>query len=153
MKSTIRTTNPKPKASTPSFSAEEKAAMKDRAAELRAAKGGKGKGNGEAELRAKIAEFSPGEQAMATRLHELVMAAAPGLEPKTWYGMPAWYRDGKPLCHFVNSSKFRTRYATLGFSEQAKLDDGDLWPNAYALIRLTPAVEATITALVKKAVA
>jgi uncharacterized protein YdhG (YjbR/CyaY superfamily) len=136
----------------PSFSAEEKAAMKDRAAELKAAKGGKGKGNGEAELKAKIAEFAPEERAMATRLHELVMAAAPGLEPKTWYGMPAWYRDGKPLCHFVNSSKFKTRYATLGFSEQAKLDDGDLWPNAFALIRLTPAVEARITALVKQAV-
>jgi len=149
MKTTTKTTRAK---TTASFSAEEKAAMKDRAAELKAAKGGKGKGNGEAELRAKIAEFSPEEQAMATRLHELVMAAAPGLEPKTWYGMPAWYKDGKPLCHFVNSSKFKTRYATLGFSEQAKLDDGDLWPNAFALIRLTPAVEAKITALVKRAV-
>ncbi|MCC6735786.1 MAG: hypothetical protein IT534_06620 [Bauldia sp.] len=132
------------------FSDFEKDAMKERAREL---KSGKGKaGNGEAELKAKIAEFAPEERALATRLHELVMAAAPSLEPKTWYGMPAWYKDGKPLCHFVNSSKFKTRYATLGFSEQAKLDDGDLWPNAFALIRLTPAVEAKVTALVKKAV-
>ncbi|MGV8839675.1 MAG: iron chaperone [Bauldia sp.] len=131
------------------FSDFEKDAMKARARELKSAKKG---GDGEAELKAKIAEFAPAEAAMATRLHELVMAAAPGLEPKTWYGMPAWYKDGKPLCHFVNSSKFKTRYATFGFSEQAKLDDGDLWPNAFALIRLTPAVEARITALVKQAV-
>lgn len=134
---------------TEGFSDFEKDAMKERAKELKA----KGKaGNGEAELKAKIAEFAPEERALATRLHELVMAAAPALEPKTWYGMPAWYKDGKPLCHFVNSSKFKTRYATFGFSEQAKLDDGDLWPNAYALIKLTPAVEAKVTALVKKAV-
>lgn len=136
---------------TEGFSDSEKDAMKERARELKAK--GKGKNaNGEAEMKAKIAEFSREEAAMATRLHELVMAAAPSLEPKTWYGMPAWYKDGKPLCHFVNSSKFKTRYATLGFSEQARLDDGDLWPNAFALIRMTPAVEAKITALVKQAV-
>ena len=126
--------------------------MKDRAAELNAAKSSKGKaGDGAADVRAKIAELKPPERGMAERLFELIMAAAPGLEPKTWYGMPAWYKDGKVLCHFVSATKFKTRYATLGFSDQAKLDDGDLWPNAFAVIRLTPAVEAEITALVKKA--
>ncbi|MCW5713372.1 MAG: hypothetical protein KIT43_02480 [Bauldia sp.] len=144
------TKTPKPKAS--SFSAEEKAAMKDRAAELKAARGGKGKVDGTAEVLAKIAELAQPERGMAERLHALVMAAAPGLEPKTWYGMPAWQKDGKVLCHFVSATKFKTRYATLGFSDQARLDDGDLWPNAFAVIKLTPAVEAKITALVKKAV-
>jgi uncharacterized protein YdhG (YjbR/CyaY superfamily) len=135
-----------------SFSEIEKEAMKDRARELKAAKGGKGKVDGAAEVKAKIAELPQPERGMAERLYELVMAAAPGLEPKSWYGMPAWYKDGKVLCHFVSAKKFKTRYATLGFSDQAKLDDGDFWPNAFAIIKMTPAVEAKITALVKKAV-
>ncbi|MCW5713375.1 MAG: DUF1801 domain-containing protein [Bauldia sp.] len=104
-----------------SFSAEEKAAMKDRAAELKAARGGKGKVDGTAEVLAKIAELAQPERGMAERLHALVMAAAPGLEPKTWYGMPAWQKDGKVLCHFVSATKFKTRYATLGFSQQGML--------------------------------
>jgi uncharacterized protein YdhG (YjbR/CyaY superfamily) len=132
-----------------SFSDIEKEAMKDRAREL---KGGKGKVDGAAEVKAKIAELPQPERGMAERLYELVMAAAPSLEPKSWYGMPAWYKDGKVLCHFVSAKKFKTRYATLGFSDQARLDDGDFWPNAFALIKLTPTVEAKITALVKKAV-
>lgn len=134
------------------FSDIEKQAMRDRAKELKAAKGGKGKVDGAAEVKAKIAELPQPERGMAERLYELIMAAAPGLEPKSWYGMPAWNKDGKVLCHFVSAKKFKTRYATLGFSDVAKLDNGDLWPNAYALVKLTPAVEAEITRLVKKAV-
>jgi uncharacterized protein YdhG (YjbR/CyaY superfamily) len=134
------------------FSDFEKQAMKDRAKELKAARGGKGKVDGAAEVKAKIADLPQPERGMAERLYDLIMAAAPSLEPKSWYGMPAWNKDGKVLCHFVSALKFKTRYATLGFSDLAKLDDGDLWPNAFALIKLTPAVEAKITALVKKAV-
>ena len=134
------------------FSDVEKQAMRDRAKELKAAKGGKGKVDGAAEVKAKIAELPQPERGMAERLYDLIMAAAPSLEPKSWYGMPAWNKDGKVLCHFVSALKFKTRYATLGFSDQAKIDDGDFWPNAFALIKLTPAVEAKITALVKKAV-
>jgi uncharacterized protein YdhG (YjbR/CyaY superfamily) len=89
---------------------------------------------------------------MAKRLHEVIKASAPDLSPTTWYGMPAYTKDGKVVCHFQSAQKFKTRYATLGFSDKANLDEGNMWPNAYALLRLTPADEARIAALVKKAV-
>ena len=135
------------------FSAEERAAMKDRARELKAARGAKGKQvSGEAEVLARIAEMSEPDRDLATRLHALIRATAPSLEPRTWYGMPAYAKDGKVLCFFQSGQKFKTRYATLGFSDQAHLDDGDLWPTSYALQALTPQVEAAIVALVKQAV-
>lgn len=139
------------KAST-GFSAEEQAAMKERAAELKAeARRSAKKADGESEVLAKIAEMPEPERAMALRLHEIITAAAPDLSPKTWYGMPAYARDGKVLCFFQSSQKFNTRYATFGFNDIAKLDEGAMWPTAFALMELTPAEEARITALVKKA--
>jgi uncharacterized protein YdhG (YjbR/CyaY superfamily) len=128
------------------FSAEEKAAMKARAREL------KDKTDGESAVRAAIAEMSPQDRAIAKRLHELIKAAAPDLSPKTWYGMPAYARDGKVLCFFRNAGKFKERYAMFGFNDSAKLDDGSMWPIAFALTKLTAADEARIGALVKKAV-
>lgn len=130
------------------FTADEKAAMKERAKELKAEKE---KADGESALLAKIAEMPEPERAMALRLHEIITAAAPDLSPKTWYGMPAYARDGKVLCFFQSSQKFNTRYATFGFNDIAKLDEGAMWPTAFALMELTPAEEARITALVKKA--
>jgi uncharacterized protein YdhG (YjbR/CyaY superfamily) len=100
---------------------------------------------------AKIAEMSPPDRALAERLHAIITAAAPDLSPKTWYGMPGYAKDGKVVCFFQSAGKFKTRYATLGFNEQAKLDDGTMWPTAYALTELTEADEAAIAALVKKA--
>jgi uncharacterized protein YdhG (YjbR/CyaY superfamily) len=128
------------------FTAEEKAAMKARAREL------KGKTDGESAVRAAIAEMSPKDRAIAKRLHELIKATAPDLTPKTWYGMPAYAKDGKVVCYFRNAGKFRERYAMFGFNEAAKLDEGSMWPVAYALTELTTADEARIGALVKKAV-
>jgi uncharacterized protein YdhG (YjbR/CyaY superfamily) len=128
------------------FSAEEKAAMKARAREL------KDKTDGESAVRAAIAEMSPQDRAIAKRLHELIKAAAPDLSPKTWYGMPAYAREGKVLCFFRNAGKFKERYAMFGFNDSAKLDDGSMWPIAFALTKLTAADEARIGALVKKAV-
>ena len=132
------------------FSAEEKAAMREYAAEKKKAKGGKV--DGEAELLGKIAQMSEPDRGLATRVHAIVKAAAPALESKTWYGMPAYALDGKTICFFQNASKFKARYATLGFSDTAKLDDGNMWPSSFAIKSLTAADEKRITELVKKAV-
>jgi uncharacterized protein YdhG (YjbR/CyaY superfamily) len=131
------------------FTAEERAAMKDRAAEMKAAGS---RADGEAEVLAKIAEMTGADREMAERIHAIVKASAPALTPKTWYGMPAYANaEGKPVCFFQSASKFKSRYATFGFSAEAKLDDGNMWPNAFALIKLTAADEASIAMLVKQA--
>jgi uncharacterized protein YdhG (YjbR/CyaY superfamily) len=129
------------------FTNEERAAMRDRAQELKA-----GKSDGESDVLAKIAEMPEPDRAMAERLHALIKASAPALSPRTWYGMPAYAKDGKVVCFFQSAQKFKTRYATVGFSDKANLDDGALWPTAFALKELTAAAEAKIAALVKKAV-
>ena len=137
------------------FTAEERAAMQERARELKAARRGSraGKGDGESELRAKIAEMAEPDRTLAERVHAIVMASAPDLAPKTWYGMPAYAnRDGKIVCFFQAASKFKVRYATLGFQPDANLDDGAMWPTSFALLELTPEVEARIAALAKRAV-
>jgi uncharacterized protein YdhG (YjbR/CyaY superfamily) len=131
------------------FTAEERAAMKERAQELKAAKN---KAEGEGDVLAKIAEMSGPDRALAKRVHALVKASAPALSPKTWYGMPAYAKEGKIVCFFQSADKFKSRYATLGFSDQANLDEGHMWPTAFALTTLTAAEEAKITALVKRAV-
>ena len=135
------------------FTAEERAAMKERARELKAeAKADKSRAEGESELLAKIAEMSEPDRSLATKIHKIVKASAPDLMPKTWYGMPAYANnDGKVVCFFQSADKFGTRYATLGFSDKAALDDGNMWPSAFALKKLTPAEETKIAALVKKA--
>ena len=134
------------------FKAEERAAMKERAQELKAAaRASKDKDAGESDVLAKIAELPEPERGMATRLHAIVMASAPTLIPKTWYGMPAYARDGKVVCFFQSAKKFSTRYSTFGFSDAANLDDGALWPTAFALTELSAAAEARIAALVRKA--
>ena len=135
------------------FSDEERAAMKERAQELKAAaRTNKDKADGEGEVLAKIAAMTEPDRSMARRLHAIIKASAPGLSPKTWYGMPAYAKDGKVVCFFQGAQKFNTRYATLGFSDTANLDEGALWPTAFALKALTAAEEAKIGALVKKAV-
>jgi uncharacterized protein YdhG (YjbR/CyaY superfamily) len=127
--------------------------MRERAKELKAEeRANKNKADGERDLLAKIAEMKPHDRAMAKRLHEIVKASAPALWPKTWYGMPAYARDGKVVCYFQSAQKFKSRYATFGFSDQANLDDGAMWPTSFALKELTAADEARIGALVKKAV-
>ena len=131
------------------FTTEERAAMKERAQELKAAKN---EALGELEVLAKIAEMQESDRAMAKRLHAIVKAAAPALSPKTWYGMPAYAKDGKVVCFFQSAQKFKTRYATFGFNDTANLDEGAMWPTAFALTELTAADEAKIAALVKKAV-
>jgi uncharacterized protein YdhG (YjbR/CyaY superfamily) len=128
------------------FTAEEKAAMRARAREL------KEKTDGESAVRAAIAAMSPKDRAIAKRLHELVKATAPDLSPKTWYGMPAYAKDGKVVCFFRNATKFKERYAMFGFNDSANLDEGSMWPVAFAVKELTAADEARIGALVKKAV-
>ncbi len=128
------------------FTAEEKAAMRARAKEL------KEKEDGDSAVRAAIAAMSPADRALAKRVDELVRAAAPGLTPKTWYGMPAYAKDGKVVVFFKNAGKFKSRYSNLGFSDNASLDEGSMWPTEFALTKLTPADEKKITALVKKAV-
>ena len=134
------------------FTAEERAAMKERAKELKAEeRANKNRAVGESDLLAKIAEMPEADRAMAARLHEIISASAPDLWPKTWYGMPAYARDGKIVCFFQAASKFNARYATLGFNDTANLDDGAMWPTAFALKELTAAEEARISALVKKA--
>jgi uncharacterized protein YdhG (YjbR/CyaY superfamily) len=131
------------------FSAEERAAMKERARELKAAASA---ADGEKDVLAKIAKMVPADRAMAEALHALVKAHAPSLAPRTWYGMPAYARDGQTICFFQSSATFKTRYCTLGFSDKAKLDEGEMWPTAYALVRWTPQVEAQVLARVKRAV-
>ena len=128
------------------FTAEERAAMKERVQEL------KGSGDGESALLAKIAAMPEPDRTMAKRLHAIIKASAPSLSPKTWYGMPAYAKDDKVVCFFQSAHKFKARYATFGFSDKANLDDGRLWPTAFALKELTAAEEAMIGALVKRAV-
>ena len=135
-------------AETKGFTAEERAAMKERARELKAEQR---KADGEAQVLAKIAELSEPDRVMAERLHALITASAPDLSPKTWYGMPAYAKDGDVVSFFKGASKFNARYATLGFSDKANLDDGTMWPTAFALAELTAADEARIAVLVKKA--
>ena len=139
------------KVSTSGFTDAERAAMRERARELRA-RPRAGKGDGEADVAAKIAEMQPSDRAMAERIHALVKATAPTLAPRTWYGMPAYSKDGQVLCFFRSAEKFGTRYATLGFSDEANLDDGRMWPTDFALTELTAAEEARVVALLKKAV-
>ena len=135
------------------FTAEERAAMKERARELKAeARANKNKAEGERDVLAKIAEMPEPDRAMATRLHEIIRASAPALSPKTWYGMPAYAKDGKVVCFFQSAEKFNSRYATFGFNDEANLDEGAMWPTSFALKRLTAAEERKIAALVKKAV-
>jgi uncharacterized protein YdhG (YjbR/CyaY superfamily) len=138
------------------FTREERGAMRERARELKAetARGTRGKKNeadGESEVLVKIAEMQPADRAMAERVHAIVKASAPTLSPRTWYGMPAYAKDGRVVCFFQSGQKFRTRYATLGFSDKANLDDGDMWPVVFALKTLTVEVEARIGALLEKA--
>ncbi|MDO9445968.1 MAG: DUF1801 domain-containing protein [Dehalococcoidia bacterium] len=135
------------------FSDDERAAMKERARELKAEeRASKDRAAGESALLEKIAEMPEPDRGMATRLHEIITANAPDLWPKTWYGMPAYARDGKIVCFFQGVDKFKARYATLGFNDEAKLDDGVMWPTSFALTELNAAAEAKIAALVKKAV-
>jgi uncharacterized protein YdhG (YjbR/CyaY superfamily) len=129
------------------FTDEERAAMKERAKELKA-----GKANGESDVLAKIAEMPEPDRTMAARLHGLVTASAPGLSPRTWYGMPAYARNGDVVCFFQSAQKFKARYSTFGFSDKANLDDGAMWPTSFALKALSASEEARIGALVKKAV-
>ena len=138
------------------FTNEERAAMKERLEELKTeARAGQrsGAANGEAAVLAKIAELPQPDRAMAERLHAIIRASAPTLSPRTWYGMPAYAKDGNVICFFQSAQKFKTRYATLGFSDKAALDDGRMWPTAFALKELTAVEEAKIIALIKKAVA
>jgi uncharacterized protein YdhG (YjbR/CyaY superfamily) len=129
------------------FTDEERAAMKERAQELKADKAG-----GESAVLAKIAEMPEPDHAMAERLHAIIKASAPALSPKTWYGMPAYAKDGKVVCFFQSAQKFKSRYATFGFTDKANLDEGAMWPTSFALKELTATEEARISALVKKAV-
>src|SRR5918992_1673670 len=140
---------------TTGFTDEERAAMKERARELKAAarRGPRaGKADGESAVLAKIAEMPKPDRILGERLHAIVKASAPDLSPKTWYGMPAYAKDGKVLCYFQSADKFKSRYATFGFSDEANLDEGGMWPTSFALQELTAADEARISALVKKAV-
>jgi uncharacterized protein YdhG (YjbR/CyaY superfamily) len=135
------------------FTDQERAAMKQRAQELKAeARANRKKADGESDVLLKIAEMPEPDRTMAERLHALIKASAPALSPKTWYGMPAYAKDGKVVCFFQGAQKFKSRYATLGFSDEANLDDGAMWPTSFALKELTAATEARISALVKKAV-
>jgi uncharacterized protein YdhG (YjbR/CyaY superfamily) len=134
------------------FTDEERGAMKERAKELKAAARRGKKADEESAVLAKIAEMPEPDRAMAERLHAIVKASAPALSPKLWYGMPGYARDGKVVCFFQSAQKFNTRYATLGFNETANLDEGTMWPTAFALTELTAADEARIGALVKQAV-
>ena len=140
------------------FTEEERAAMKERVQELKAearrgTRAKKDEADGESDVLSKIAALPEPDRAMATRLHAIVKASAPALSPKTWYGMPAYAKDGNVVCFFQSAQKFKTRYATFGFSDKANLDEGTMWPTAFALTQLTAADEARIAALVKKAVA
>ena len=135
------------------FSEEERAAAKERAKELKAeARANRDRAAGERAVLEKIAELSGPDRAMAERIHEIITASAPDLSPRTWYGMPAYAKDGKVVCYFTPASKFKERYATFGFNAEANLDDGNMWPTSWALTKLAPADEAKIGKLVKKAV-
>jgi uncharacterized protein YdhG (YjbR/CyaY superfamily) len=149
-KSARATTTTKKKSN--GFTAEERAAMKERARELKAeARADRDRAEGEKAVLGKIAEMPEPDRALGERLHEIIKASAPALSPKTWYGMPAYARDGKVVCFFQSADKFKSRYATLGFSDEANLDEGAMWPTSFALKKLTAAEEAKIGALVKKA--
>jgi uncharacterized protein YdhG (YjbR/CyaY superfamily) len=140
---------------TKAFTDEERAAMKERARELKAAsrRGPRaGQADGESDVLAKIAEMAEPDRSMAERLHALIKASAPGLSPRTWYGQPAYAKDGNVVCFFQPAQKFKTRYATLGFSDKANLDEGTMWPTSFALTELTAAAEAKIAEIVKQAV-
>jgi uncharacterized protein YdhG (YjbR/CyaY superfamily) len=135
------------------FAEEERAAMRERAKEVKASRRrGSGKADGESDVLAKIAEMPEGDRVMAERLHAIVKSAAPDLSPRTWYGMPAYEKDGKVVCFFQSAQKFKSRYATLGFSDKASLDDGAMWPTSFALERLTGAEEKRVAELVRRAV-
>jgi uncharacterized protein YdhG (YjbR/CyaY superfamily) len=149
-KSTRRSAKSATDTATKGFTDEEKAAMRDRAREVKAAR--TGKSDGESDVLAKIAEMNEQDRAMAERVHAVVKASAPNLSPRTRYGMPAYAKDGNVICYFRNAAKFKSRYATLGFSDKANLDDGAMWPTDFAVKALTPDVEARIAALVKQAV-
>ena len=148
-KTNTRTSAKRTATSSKGFTAEERAAMKERAQELKAEAA---KADGEKALLAKIAEMKGTDRDLATRVHAIVTAAAPSLSPKTWYGMPAYAKDGKIVCFFQSAEKFDARYATFGFSDEANLDQGSMWPTSWGLTKLTAAEEKKITALVKKAV-
>jgi uncharacterized protein YdhG (YjbR/CyaY superfamily) len=156
VKSTTRKAAQKSAASTKKttvWTDEEKAAMRSRAREMKAeARADHDRAAGESDVLAAIAALQEPDRSMARRIHAIIKANAPVLSPKTWYGMPAYARDGNVVCFFQSAQKFKARYATLGFNDRAKLDEGAMWPVAYALTKLTPAEEAKITALVKKAV-
>ena len=153
-KKETKKSNPATEKKSKGFTDEEKAAMRNRAQELKAeARADKNKAEGESDVLAAIAAMPEPERAMAKRLHAIVKASAPSLLPKTWYGMPAYAnKDGKVVCFFQSAKKFNTRYATLGFNDTANLDEGHMWPTSFALKKLTAAEEAKIGALVKKAV-
>lgn len=154
-KTATKTTKKRAKATSASsaaskgFSAEEKAAARERVRELKAEAA---KADGKEQLLAAIARMQEPDRGIAKKVHALITAAAPDLAPKTWYGMPAYTKDGNVICYFQDAGKFKVRYQTLGFSDKAKVDDGAMWPIQYALSKLTPTEEAKITALVKKAV-
>jgi uncharacterized protein YdhG (YjbR/CyaY superfamily) len=134
------------------FTGEEKAAMRERAEELKARERGTPGADGESAVIEKIAALPQPDRSKAERIHAIVKAAAPSLTPKTWYGMPAYAKNGNVICFFQSAQKFKTRYATLGFSDKANLDQGQMWPSAFAILDLTPAVEARIRELIEKAV-
>ena len=134
------------------FTEEERAAMKERAKELKKGTRGKKQADEEGALLAKIAEMPPGDRVMAERIHAVITENAPVLKPKLWYGMPAYAKDGKVVCFFQAADKFKSRYATFGFNDVANLDDGTMWPTSYALTKLSPAVEKQLTTLIKQAV-
>jgi uncharacterized protein YdhG (YjbR/CyaY superfamily) len=146
-KSTKKSTKSTPARPSEGFTAEERAAMRERVREIKA-----GGSDGESEVLAKIAEMPESDRVMAERIHAIVRDTAPELTPRTWYGMPAYSKDGKVLCYFRSAQKFKTRYATFGFSDKANLDDGGMWPTDYALKKLTAADEKRVVALVKQAV-
>jgi uncharacterized protein YdhG (YjbR/CyaY superfamily) len=148
-KSTKKTTKRATGAASKGFTPEERAAMKERAKELKAAGN---RAEGEKAVLAAIAKMPPSDRAIGKRLHELITATAPDLAPKTWYGMPAYARDDKVVCYFQHADKFKARYGTFGFNDTAKLDQGEMWPTSFAVKEWTPAVEKKITQLVKKAV-
>jgi uncharacterized protein YdhG (YjbR/CyaY superfamily) len=155
MKATQKSTSSAPAAdeSAEGWTADERAAIKERAKEMKAeARARASKEDGERDVLAKIAEMPESDRVMAERIHALVKANAPGLTPRTWYGMPAYAKDGKVVCFFKSADKFKSRYATFGFEEAAMVDDGTMWPTSFALTELTTADAATIGALVKKAV-